>query len=59
MDGRIRQGRTPMQEHLFSRGSMSASIASVPFLQAIRPHVQGDEQLHGFKIQFKTRWLDK
>ncbi len=48
-----------MQEHLFSRGSMSASIASVPFLQAIRPHVQGDEQLHGFKIQFKTRWLDK
>jgi peptide/nickel transport system substrate-binding protein len=43
-----------MAEHM-----MIASIASVPFLQVARPHVQGYEHLHGFKIQFDTTWLGK
>jgi len=43
-----------MVEHM-----MIADIASVPFLQAVRPQVQGYEHLHGFKIQFETTWLDK
>lgn len=38
---------------------MIASIASVPFLQAARPHVEGYQHLHGFKIQFETTWLRK
>jgi len=36
---------------------MIADIASVPFLQAARPYVEGYEHLHGFKIQFETTWL--
>jgi ABC-type oligopeptide transport system substrate-binding subunit len=38
---------------------MTASIASVPFLQAPRSSVKGYAHLHGFKIQFETTWLEK
>jgi len=48
-----------MKRHTFSTGFMIASLASVPFLQAARPHVKGYEHLHGFKIQFETTWLSK
>jgi len=43
-----------MAEHM-----LIASIASVPFLQATRPHVKGYEHLHGFKIRFETTWLER
>jgi len=46
-------------QHYIAEHMMIASIASVPFLQAARPHVKGYEHLHGFKSQFETTWLDK
>jgi hypothetical protein len=48
-----------MHKHTFSAGFIIASLASVPFLQAARPHVARYAHLHGFKIQFETTWLDK
>jgi hypothetical protein len=35
------------------------SVASVPFLQAARKSVKGYEHLHGYKVRFKTTWLEK
>jgi peptide/nickel transport system substrate-binding protein len=54
----FRQAGHDIQRYLADH-MMIASIASVPFLQAARPHVGGYEHLHGFKIQFDTTWLDK
>jgi ABC-type oligopeptide transport system substrate-binding subunit len=54
----FRQAGHDFQQYL-AENMMIASIASVPFLQAARPHVKGYEHLHGFKIQFETTWLDK
>jgi ABC-type transport system substrate-binding protein len=54
----FRQAGHDLQRYV-AENMMIASIASVPFLQASRPHVRGYEHLHGFKIQFETTWLDK
>ena len=54
----FRQAGHDLQRYV-AENMMIASIASVPFLQATRPHVQGYAHLHGFKIQFETTWLDK
>jgi peptide/nickel transport system substrate-binding protein len=54
----FRQAGQDLQRYL-AENMMIASVASVPFLQAARPHVQGYEHLHGFKIQFETTWLSK
>ncbi len=52
------QAGQDLQRYL-TENMMIASVASVPFLQAARPYVQGYEHLHGFKIQFVTTWLSK
>jgi peptide/nickel transport system substrate-binding protein len=54
----FRQAGHDIQRYIADQ-MMIADIASVPFLQAARPHVKGYEHLHGFKIQFETTWLDK
>jgi hypothetical protein len=54
----LSQARHDLQRYI-AENMMIASIASVPFLQAARPHVKGYEHLHGFKIQFETTWLEK
>jgi ABC-type transport system substrate-binding protein len=54
----FRQAGHDVQRYL-AENMMIPSIASVPFLQAARPHVEGYEHLHGFKIQFETTWLSK
>jgi ABC-type transport system substrate-binding protein len=54
----FREAGHDLQRYM-AENMMIASIASVPFLQAARPHVQGYEHLHGFKIQFETTWLSK
>jgi ABC-type oligopeptide transport system substrate-binding subunit len=54
----FRQAGHDVQRYI-AENMMIASIASVPFLQAARPQVQGYEHLHGFKIQFETTWLGK
>jgi peptide/nickel transport system substrate-binding protein len=54
----FRQAGHDLQRYI-AQNMMIASIASVPFLQAARPYVEGYEHLHGFKIQFETTWLDK
>jgi ABC-type transport system substrate-binding protein len=54
----FRQAGHDIQRYL-AENMMIASIASVPFLQAARPHVKGYEHLHGFKVRFETTWLDK
>ena len=53
-----RQAGHDLQRYI-AENMMIADIASVPFLQAVRPQVQGYNHLHGFKIPFETTWLDK
>jgi hypothetical protein len=44
----------------YAAGTMRlTSVASVPFLQAARTSVKGYEHLHGYKVRFKTTWLEK
>ena len=54
----FRQAGQDFQRYV-AENMLNTSVASVPFLQAARPLVNGYEHLHGFKIRFETTWLDK
>jgi ABC-type transport system substrate-binding protein len=48
-----------LQRYVVAETMIYPSLTTLPFIQAARTYVKGDEQLHGFKIRFESMWLDR